>query len=447
MTLEALLFILSGILVGIACGFMPSMGMAVAFIMLWPIILVQPFDASIAFMMVVYTSVFFASSVSALWLGVAGDPTSFPILQERNNIRRQDYGAALKRTAQASGITAIIGIVITTLLIGIASNYLVFFIKTTTSALLLIIMILISIFWSKNKIYQNIILVGIGGITGLVGWHIYLNAGFLVFNNPYLYNGVPLLPVVLGVYAVPIMWESAKQGWKSRNEKINIDADDFCIPKTNVSLGATTRGGIIGYFMGLVPMIGTSIASNVAWAAENRFQKNKTSLKTPVLDRITASEAANNAAASAVLAPLLVLGVAIVPSEMIILAIMQERGWNSSYVSLQTLLTVVVSISVACIILYKLCVTYAHFVMQYFFKYQFYILLVFVGILIYGVYYTGSNTLQQEFYLLVFFIASAIGFLLKKLEWNPIPLVIALMVSDMAVPIVLRAFQIVKSYM
>jgi len=447
MTLEALLFIAAGIPVGIACGFMPSIGMAVAFIMLWPIILIQPFDASIAFMMVVYTSVFFSSSVSALWLGVAGDPTSFPILQERNNIPREDYGAALKRTAQASAITAIIGIIITTLLIGVASEYLAFFIKTTTSALLLIIMTLISIFWSKNRIYQNIVLVGIGGVTGLVGWQIFLNAGFLVFNNPYLYNGIPLLPVVLGVYAVPIMWESAKQGWQSRNEKIDLNADDFSIPDTNVSLGVTARGGLIGYFMGLVPMIGTAIASNVAWAAENRFQKNKKFLKTPVLDRITASESANNAASAAVLAPLLVLGVAIVPSEMIILTIIQERGWNSSYVSLQTLLTVIASISVSCIILYKLCVTYAHFVMQYFFKYQLYILLVFVGILVYGVYYTGSNTLQQEFYLLVFFIASCLGFLLKKLDWNPIPLVIALMVSDMAVPIVLRAFQLVKSYL
>jgi len=444
-SLESLFFIISGIPVGIACGFMPSIAMAVAFIMLWPIILTQNFDASIAFMMVVYTSVFFSSSVSALWLGVAGDPTSFPILQERNKIKRQHYGAALKRTAQASAITAIIGIVFTTGLINFISEYMAFFIKTTTSALLLITMVLISIFWSKNKIWQNTILVGLGGITGLVGWHNSLNDSFLVFNNPYLYSGIPLLPVILGVYAVPIMWESGVQGWYSLHQKNHPISKKFLIPKENVPAGPVIRGGFVGYIAGLIPMIGTGIASNVAWAVENYFQKNKTNLKTPILDRISASESANNAAAAAVIAPLLILGVAIVPSEMIILTIMQERGWNSSYVTTDTLITIVISIFVSCVILYNLCVTYAHFLMQYFFKYQFYVILLFGGILVYGVYYTGRNFLQEDFFLLVFFVASAFGFLFKKINWNPIPLIITLMVSNMAIPVVLRSFAILKS--
>jgi TctA family transporter len=85
--------------------------------------------------------------------------------------------------------------------------------------------------------------------------------------------------------------------------------------------------------------------------------------------------------------------------------------------------------------------------MYYFFKYQFHILIIFVGILIYGVYYTGSNTLQAEFYLLVFFIASLLGFVLKKMNWNPIPIIIAFLVSDMAIPVVLRSLALLKSYL
>jgi len=188
-----------------------------------------------------------------------------------------------------------------------------------------------------------------------------------------------------------------------------------------------------------------------AWAAENRYQKNKTMLENPSLNRITASEAANNASAAGVIAPLLVLGVAIIPSEMIILTIMKSKGWNTEFVTLETLLTVVVSIALSCLILYKLCVTYASFLMYYFFKYQFHILIIFVGILIYGVYYgvyyTGSNTLQAEFYLLVFFIASLLGFVLKKMNWNPIPIIIAFLVSDMAIPVVLRSLALLKSYL
>jgi len=232
-SIEAYMFIASGILAGVSIGFMPSIGMTMLFIMLWPILATQPFDATIAFMMVVYTSVFFASSVSALWLGIAGDPTSFPILQERNNIPKKDYGIALKRTAQASAITAIIGIILTTLVIGVASNYLSFFIKTSTNALLLVAMTLISVFWAKNKIYQNLILVAGGIAAGITGWHAHMNAGFLIFDNPYLYNGIPLLPAILGVYAVPIMWESAKEGWAARKQKLSFSGSRLEIPSGN----------------------------------------------------------------------------------------------------------------------------------------------------------------------------------------------------------------------
>jgi len=426
---------------------MPSIGQTLAFIMFWPILTTQPFDAVIAFMMVVYTSVFFSSSVTALWLGVAGDPTSFPILQERNNIAKKDYGIALKRTALASSVTAIVGITLTTLLINFATNYLSFFIKTSTNALLIIIMVLVSVFWASNKIYQNIILIGIGIVVGITGWHAYLNAGFFIFDNPYLYNGIPLLPVILGVYAVPIMWESAKEAWVTRKNKVNSDNLSFKIPSTfKIPSGPILRGGIIGYITGLIPMIGTSIASNVSWSAENYYQRNKSSLENPSLNRITSSESANNAAAAAVIAPLLVLGVAIIPSEMMILTIMQERGWNTEFVTKQTLLTVVISVAFSCFALYKLCVTYAAPVIQWFFKYQFYALLIFLGILVYGIYDTGSNTLQAEYYLTVLLIASTIGFVFKKLNWNPIPMIITLLISDVSIPVLMRSIALFNGY-
>lgn len=447
MPIEAYILIASGILAGLSVGFMPSIGQTLVFVMLWPILTVQPFDAVIAFMMVVYTSVFFSSSVTALWLGVAGDPTSFPILQERNKIPKEDYGIALKRTALASSVTAIVGIVLTILLINIASNYLSFFIKTSTNALLIIAMVLVSIFWAKNKIYQNIILITVGIIVGITGWHAYLNAGFFIFNNPYLYNGIPALPVILGVYAIPIMWESAKEGWTAKKTKLSLDSNVFKIPNTfKIPFGPILRGGIIGYITGIMPMIGTSIASNVSWAAENRYQKNKPTLENPALNRITASESANNAAAAGVVAPLLVLGVAIIPSEMMILTIMQENGWSTAFVTKQTLLTVVISVALSCFVLYKMCVTYAGFVIHYFFKYQFYVLLIFLGILIYGIYHTGNNTLQAEFYLTVLFIASLVGFVLKKMNWNPIPMIITLLISDVSIPVLMRSLALINSY-
>lgn len=440
MPLEAYIFIFTGLLIGVASGLMPTVGVTVSFIILWPWIMTQPFDAVIAFMMVVHTGVFFSASVGALWLGVAGDPTTFPILSERKNIPYEQYGSALKRTAQASAISSIISIIFTSLVIDIASDFIILFIKTITTAIIIFIMIVVAVFWRKNNILLNIFLIFAGITVGLVGWQDFLNTGILIFNNPYLYNGIPLMPVLLGLYAIPILFETFFESMNNHRNKTHKNINDsFLISKKNVSLGPVARGGLTGFIIGLIPMIGGTVCSNVAWEVESYFSKDK---KTGALNRITASESANNAAAAAILAPLLILGIAIVPSETIILSIIKDQGWSINSVTIDTLFLIIISVVLSCATLYVVCVKYALHLLKIFHQYQLLILAVFVVIMLYGIYFNGNLILQGNFFLTVFGISCIIGTLLKKLNIDVIPFMISMLIGNISIPIVLRVLNL-----
>jgi putative tricarboxylic transport membrane protein len=74
------------------------------------------------------------------------------------------------------------------------------------------------------------------------------------------------------------------------------------------SRGAIGRGSIIGFFLGVLPGGGCTLASVAAYVAEKRVSKHPEKFGTGAIEGIAAPEAANNSAASGSFIPLLTLG-------------------------------------------------------------------------------------------------------------------------------------------
>ena len=75
------------------------------------------------------------------------------------------------------------------------------------------------------------------------------------------------------------------------------------------SFGALWRGSIIGFFVGVLPGAGATIASFMAYAVEKKVSKHPELFGTGVIEGVAAPEGANNAAAGGALVPLLTLGI------------------------------------------------------------------------------------------------------------------------------------------
>jgi len=427
--------------VGLICGFMPSLSMSVVLIFLYPLLHILPFDVLISFYVVALTTVYFSSSVIALWLGIVGDPTTFPIVHERDNIiANQQIGAALKRTAEGSAFSSIIGMILLFTVSFYSSKLIGFFVLTYTSVFILTVMLIVAVFWKENRVAVNLIMVSAAVALGNIGYNPLLDHHFLTFGNHWLYSGIPLLPVILGVYAIPLMYNAFLEGLESqkKNSDVYFSVD---IPKTHVPMGPVVRGSLIGFIAGVVPLIGTTVCSNVAYFFEQKIKNNT------ALNRITAAESANSVSVLAVLAPLLLLGIAIVPSEMVLLSILRNQGWTINHLSQETLIIAGISVLITLSVCYVLCVHYAAQLIRYFQKYQTVFLLFFAVCLVYGVYFVGNGLYLGNFYLIVLAVSTVIGFVLRKLTINPIPFIIGMLLGENIFNTFYQAYNLTLPYL
>lgn len=442
-TLLLALFLISSIPIGLICGSAPTIGVSLVLITLYPLLYYVPFDILIAFYVVTVVCQYFSNSVVGLWAGITGDPTSFPVIIERQTIIKQkQLGAALKRTAQASGIACLFGMSALFLFVSYMQSIMGIFLATLTNAFLMVLMFGIACFWPKNKFWQNLILVLASIFVGITGYHPNLNTSFFTFGNSDLYSGFPLLSVVLGIYAIPLLWITFIEGidlFKNRKKAKN---QDILIPKENIALAPTIRGGIIGFFMGLIPLIGTSFSSNVAHFVEGKFSVGDKN----ALNRITAAECANNSGGMSVLAPLLIIGVAIVPSEMILADVLINTGWGISDIQWSTYLWMAGSLLVSIGFIYRICVYYSSKLISLVQNYQIFIVGFFLLLLLTGLWISGERTLQGEFALLTLCVFTVTGFLLQWLKINPIPFIIGYIISNLSIPIFLRLSGMVEYY-
>ncbi len=75
------------------------------------------------------------------------------------------------------------------------------------------------------------------------------------------------------------------------------------------SSGAVTRGSVLGFFLGILPGGGATIASMAAYAAEKKRAKDPSRFGKGAIEGVAGPETANNAAATSSFIPLLTLGI------------------------------------------------------------------------------------------------------------------------------------------
>jgi putative tricarboxylic transport membrane protein len=75
------------------------------------------------------------------------------------------------------------------------------------------------------------------------------------------------------------------------------------------SLGPIGRSSLLGFFIGVLPGAGATIASFMSYAMEKKLSKHPEKFGTGIIEGVAAPESANNAAAGGAMVPLLTLGI------------------------------------------------------------------------------------------------------------------------------------------
>lgn len=128
------------------------------------------------------------------------------------------------------------------------------------------------------------------------------------FDSYYILAGIEFVPVILGFFAVSEVFVQIEKRVRGDYEapKVNLDFPSF-IEFWRLKF-AVLRSMVIGFFAGILPGIGATLAAFMGYNEAVRWSKTPEKFGKGELEGVVSSETANNSATGAAMIPLLALG-------------------------------------------------------------------------------------------------------------------------------------------
>ncbi|MDR7419711.1 MAG: tripartite tricarboxylate transporter permease [Armatimonadota bacterium] len=421
-----LLFAFLGALLGTAIGVLPGLGPAATIALLLPVSykIGSPVTAIIMMAGVFYGAMYGGSTTSIL-LNIPGEAASVVTCLDGHQMARKGRaGPALGIAAIGSFIAGTIAVVALTLVAPPVAEFALKFGPPEYFALT-VLGLLLATYLSGRAPLKSLIMATLGLLLGLVGLDPVAGVPRFDFGNVNLQGGIDFVTLAMGLFGIGEILLSLEQGVIGTIVTTTIRdvfprMTDFVRTRR-----AIVRGSVIGFVVGLLPGGGAVIASLVSYAAERRASPHPEEFGQGAIEGVAGPESANNAAATSSFIPLLTLGIPGNASTAMIFAALMIQGvtpgpfllrehadvfWGvaaSMYIGNAMLL--LLNLPLVGVWAQLLRVPYA------------YLAPIIAVITLAGV-YTVNNTAFDIWLMLVI---GVVGYLLRKLEFDPGPLLLA----------------------
>jgi len=312
--------VILGLIYGIVVGSAPGLGVLGGLLLILPLIEHLTSLQVLLFYAALMSTVQYIGSVVAIYFGVPGENTSLIASKIGNSMatrHRTLLNDLIVGTAIGSFIAALMGLLIVVIVIAAAADITWMggiFVKM--SLLLLVLAVLMR--YRNQKIHVNFLLVLLGFFVGSLGFGS-ISMFNWTFGQDWLIPGVNQLLLILMLFIFPNFYWA----WQHHASAISLAVSNKkSVIRTKALLNrwkGMIRGSTLGACAGLIPGVGTSISSQMAYDVETRISKK------PV-QQLLSAESANNAAAITVMLPLIILGMPIIASEALILDFVTFKG-------------------------------------------------------------------------------------------------------------------------
>ena len=327
-----LLWALAGCALGTAIGVLPGLGPAVTVAMLLPITGQVEATASMIFFAGIYYGAMYGGSTTSILLNTPGETgTMVTALEGFKMAKSGRAGAALATSAIGSFVAGSIATVLVTLFAPILAEFAVKLGPPEYFCLMLLAFTTVSAVLGQSTL-RGITALLFGLALGLVGMdqitgQVRYTGGVIEFLD-----GVEVVLVAVGLFAVTealynALYEGRSEASLNKMNKAHMTGTEW-----KRSWPAWLRGTFIGFPFGTIPAGGSEIPTFLSYATERKLadpEFKKEFGTTGAIEGVAGPEAANNAAVTATLVPLLTLGIPTSVTAAILLSALQNYGINA----------------------------------------------------------------------------------------------------------------------
>ncbi|KOG77097.1 MULTISPECIES: tripartite tricarboxylate transporter permease [Streptomyces] len=321
-----LLWAAVGVLLGTAIGVLPGIGPAMAVALLLPVTYgLDPTGAFIMFAGIYYGAMFGGSTTSIL-LNTPGESAAVVAAIEGNPMAKAGRGAqALAAAAIGHFAGGMIGTILLVVLAPTVASLAIGIGAPDYFAIMVLAFIAVTSVLGASRM-RGIASLLIGLTIGLVGLDQMTGQQRLTFGSLHLADGVDVVIVAVGLFAIgEALWVAAHLR-RSSGEPIPVGRPWLGRADLRRTWKPWLRGPVIGFPFGAIPAGGAEIPTFLSYVAEKRLSRHRDQFGKGAIEGVAGPEAAASASAAGTLVSMLTLGLPTTAVAAVMLAAFQQYG-------------------------------------------------------------------------------------------------------------------------
>ncbi|MEE8505412.1 MAG: tripartite tricarboxylate transporter permease [Kiloniellales bacterium] len=433
-----LVVVILGCAVGIFVGAMPGLGSVNGVAILLPMTFLVPPTAAIIFLAALYYGAMYGGAISSIMLGIPGASTAVATTFDGRPMALQGKAdQALIAAATASFVGGTISVVLFTLFAPPLADIALTFGSPEIFALMLLAFATF-IGLGGDDIPKTFFSIFIGLALSAVGLDIMSGQPRLIFFGlPGFFHGINFLVLAIGIYGIgEVLWviETSRGKVTISQATVTFRGILDTVKSLRSSAKIMFMGSFLGYFVGILPAAGATPGSLMAYGFAKTMAKEPETYGKGNVDGVVAPEAANNAASTGSMLPMLTLGIPGSPTTAILLGGMVIWGLEPGpmlFVEHKDFVWgLIASLYVANLFALLINISFIPLFIKVL-KTPFTILapIIFVLCLVGG--YAPTQDLHDVWLMLIFGI---VGYLMRKLDYPMAPVVLAVVLGPLAEP-------------
>ena len=426
-----LLFLLLGVLMGLGLGAIPGLGGLVGLAILLPFTFdMDPYQA-FALMIGLISITSTSDTIPSVLFGVPGTVASqATILDGHPMAKKGEAGRAFGAAYMASLLGGVFGALVLAVSIPVLRPIVLAFGSPEFFMMGMLGISMVAVL-SGNAPFKGLVAGAIGLAVGMVGMDPQTGVLRWVFGQLYLWDGVPLVPVALGIFAIPEIVDLTIRGTRIADVAAeNMKGVMVGIKDVFRHWFLTLRCGVIGVWVGMTPGLGASVVDWFAYghAVQSEKGANETFGKGDVRG-VIAPEAANNAKEGGALIPTIAFGVPGSASMALLLGAMTIQGLTPGTAMLTKHLdvtyTMIWSLAIANIFGTALCLLLTNQLAKIALV-RIHLLTPLVIVMVFLASFQATRHYGDLWSLIIF---SLLGWFMKRFSWPRPPLILGLVLS------------------
>ncbi len=310
LTPSTLGLMLVGIALGFAVGILPGLGGPTTLALMLPFIFtMQPAEA-FAFLLGMAAVTATTGDITSILFGVPGEPTSASTIVDGHPMAKQgEAGRALGAALMSSLVGAAFGACALALALPVVRPLVLTF-GSPEYFMLAVLGLTFVAALSGGHVVKGLIAAGLGLLLATVGLDPTTGAQRYTFGQLFLWDGIGLVPITIGFFAIPEIIELAVQRSaiaRAGVEKLGGVAQG--VRDTFRHWRLVLRCSAIGAYVGIIPGMGGSVSQWLAYAHAVQSSPHKERFGKGAVEGVLGPGAANNSTLGGNLIPTIAFGV------------------------------------------------------------------------------------------------------------------------------------------